>query len=82
MFIVPKLSFMNYKYARSKQYPEKYLSELIENVTSIVDVCVISGGVWTGGGSMIDAGSILNKDIPDGEIWFGNPARFLNRIVL
>lgn len=34
-------------------------------------------GVHIGNGCVIGAGSVVTKDIPDYEIWGGNPARFL-----
>lgn len=37
---------------------------------------IILKGVTIGEGSVIGAGSIVTKDIPSGEMWFGNPARF------
>jgi acetyltransferase-like isoleucine patch superfamily enzyme len=32
-----------------------------------------------GEGALVGAGSVVTKDIPDGEIWVGNPARFLRK---
>jgi len=32
-----------------------------------------------GKGSIIGAGSVVTKDVPEGEIWAGNPAKFLKR---
>jgi acetyltransferase-like isoleucine patch superfamily enzyme len=29
---------------------------------------------------MIGAGSVVTKDVPDGELWYGNPARFVKNI--
>lgn len=29
---------------------------------------------------MIGAGSVVTKDVPAGEIWVGNPAKFLKQI--
>jgi len=36
--------------------------------------------LFIGNSSVIGAGSVLTKDVPPGEIWAGNPARFLRRI--
>ncbi len=33
-----------------------------------------------GDGSVVGAGSVLTKDIPAGEIWAGNPAKFIRKI--
>ena len=37
--------------------------------------CMIKAGVIIGRNSMLGLGSVLTKDIPDNEMWFGNPAR-------
>ena len=37
-------------------------------------------GVDIGKNSIVGANSMVNKDIPDGEIWFGSPARFVRKI--
>ena len=29
---------------------------------------------------MIGAGSVVTKDVPDGELWVGNPARYVRKI--
>lgn len=36
--------------------------------------CIICPGVRVGVNSLVGAGSLVNKDIPDGEVWFGHPA--------
>jgi acetyltransferase-like isoleucine patch superfamily enzyme len=39
--------------------------------------CVIIAGVTIGKGSVIGAGSIVNKSIPEYQVWAGCPARFI-----
>lgn len=39
-------------------------------------------GVTIGENSIVGAGSIVTKNIPDNEIWAGNPAKFVKRIIL
>lgn len=41
---------------------------------------LIVNAVNIGDGAVIGAGSIVNKDIPPGELWAGNPARFIRRV--
>lgn len=41
---------------------------------------IILKGVTIGEYSIIGAGSVVTKDIPDNEIWAGNPARFIKRL--
>ena len=40
---------------------------------------IISKDVRIGKNCVIGAGSVVTKDIPDGEIWAGNPARFIRK---
>ena len=40
---------------------------------------ILKGSV-IGRNSIIGAGSIVCGEIPDGEIWAGNPARFVRKI--
>lgn len=42
--------------------------------------CIICKGVHIGDKSIVAAGSVVTKNIPSGEIWGGNPARFIKRI--
>jgi len=42
--------------------------------------CIILKGVTIGQNSIVGAGAVVTKDVPDGEIWGGNPARFLRKV--
>ena len=41
---------------------------------------IILKGVTIGEKSVIGAGSVVTKSVPDGEIWAGNPAKFIRRL--
>lgn len=41
---------------------------------------IILKGVRIGKGSIIGAGSVVTKNIPEGEIWAGNPAKFIRKV--
>lgn len=56
--------------------------------TGIVELCdncfigantVICNAVRIGENAIVGAGSVVTKDIPDNEIWGGNPARFIKK---
>lgn len=41
---------------------------------------IILKGVTIGDCSIIGAGSVVTKSVPSGEVWAGNPARFVKRV--
>lgn len=53
----------------------------IGNYVFIGARCIIGKGITIGDKSIIAAGSVVTKNIPAGEIWGGNPARFIKKIV-
>jgi acetyltransferase-like isoleucine patch superfamily enzyme len=42
--------------------------------------CIILKGVQIGKRSIVGAGSVVTKTIPEDEVWAGNPARFIRKI--
>lgn len=52
---------------------------VIENGVFIGAHTIILKGVTIGEGSIVGAGSVVTKSIPSGEIWAGNPARFIRK---
>lgn len=53
---------------------------VIEDGAFIGTGTIILKGVKIGKASIIGAGSVVSKNVPDGEIWAGNPARFIRRL--
>lgn len=53
---------------------------IIKNLAFIGAHSIILKGVTIGEKSIIGAGSVVANDVPDGEIWAGNPARFIRKI--
>ena len=79
VFIGANVTFTNDKYPRSKQ-PFNLLPITIKKGASIGAGAVVSGGVTIGERAMIGAGSVVTHDVPAGELWYGNPARFVRKI--
>lgn len=73
------VTFTNDKYPRSKQ-PFNLLPITIKKGASIGAGAVVLGGVTIGEKAMIGVGSVVTHDVPDGELWYGNPARFVRKI--
>lgn len=42
--------------------------------------CIILRGVTIGRHSVVGAGSVVTKDVPDYELWAGNPCKFIKVI--
>lgn len=80
VFIGPNVTFTNDKYPRSKEYPEEFQKTIIKKGASIGAGSVILGGITIGEKSMIGAGSVVTKNVPNGELWLGNPAKFIRKI--
>lgn len=75
VFVGANVTFTNDKYPRSKQSFE-LLPIIVKKKATIGAGSTILAGVTIGEGAMIGAGSVVTKDVPDRELWMGNPARF------
>jgi len=80
VFVGPNVTFTNDKYPRSKKYPEEFQSIHIKKGASVGANSTILGGIIIGENSMIGAGSLVTKNVPDGELWYGVPAKFIKKI--
>lgn len=82
VFIGPNVSFTNDKYPRSRNKDWKLLKTRVCKGSSIGAGAVILPGITIGDGAVIGAGSVVTRDVPPGELWYGNPARFQKKIIL
>ena len=80
VFIGPNVTFTNDLFPRSKNTEYELLPTLIKKGASIGANSTILAGITIGENAMVGAGSVVTKDIPAGEIWFGNPAKFYKNI--
>lgn len=80
VFIGPNVTFANDKYPKSKRYLSAYPQTLICEGASIGANATILPGLTIGKGAMIGAGSVVTKDVPPGEVWLGNPARYYKKV--
>ena len=79
VFIGPNVTFVNDKYPRAKNAFTLQRTQ-IKKYASVGAATVILGGVTIGENAMIGAGSLVTKDVPDNELWFGNPAKFIRKL--
>ena len=80
VFIGPNVTFTNDLFPRSKNGSWELKHTLIKKGASIGANATILAGHTIGENAMIGAGSVVTKDVPAGEVWFGNPARFIRKI--
>ena len=80
VFIGPNATFTNDLLPRSKNPDWKLQKTIIKKGASIGANATILCGITIGENAMIGAGSVVTKDVPDNEVWIGNPARFLKKI--
>lgn len=73
-------TFTNDMYPRAKNKDWKLLTTKICKGASIGAGSTILPGLEIGENAMVGAGSVVTKNIPAGEIWVGNPAKFLRKI--
>lgn len=88
VFIGHNVTFINDKYPKAISIGGELQTEkdweviptVIENGASIGSGVTILCGVTVGRHSIVGAGSLVTKDVPVGEIWAGNPARFIRKV--
>lgn len=75
VFIGPNATFTNDIMPRSKVYPESFSGVLVKRGASIGANATILPGITIGVNSMVGAGAVVTRDVPDNAIVTGNPAR-------
>jgi acetyltransferase-like isoleucine patch superfamily enzyme len=79
VFIGPNVTFTNDKYPKA-QGEWKLLPTMIKKGASIGANSVIVPGITVGKGALVGAGSVVTRDVPEGVVVAGNPARIIGRI--
>lgn len=74
------VSFTNDKYPRSHNKDWTLMQTKVCRSASIGAGATLLPGLTIGEGAMIGAGSVVTKDVPAGELWIGNPAKFYKKI--
>ena len=69
--------FTHYVYFDGKKHDYRKGSVHIKRHAWIGARTIICQGVTIGENAVVGAGSVVTKDIPDNEIWAGNPARYI-----
>ena len=74
VFVGPNVTFTNDRLPRSKKYPTEFQKTIIGEGASIGANSTILGGINIGKHSLIGAGSVVTKNVPDNALVYGNPA--------
>jgi acetyltransferase-like isoleucine patch superfamily enzyme len=81
VFIGPHVCFTNDIYPRAEiWFEEKIAKTLVKDGASIGANSTIIAGITIGKYSMIGAGSVVTKDVPDFALVVGNPARIVGQV--
>lgn len=79
VFVGANVTFINDLYPRSKNLDWKLLKTRVCKGASIGAGSTILPGIVIGENAMIGAGSVVTKNVPAGEVWVGNPAKFIKK---
>ena len=79
VFIGPNVTFTNDLFPKSKNTKFELKRTIIKSNASIGANATILAGITIGKNVLIGAGSVVTKDVPDNEIWIGNPAKYLRK---
>jgi acetyltransferase-like isoleucine patch superfamily enzyme len=80
--IGPSVSFVNDKLPRAKNKRFKLDKTVLKNGCSIGANATILGGISIGQYSLVGAGSVVTKSVPDFTLVFGNPATIHSNICI
>ncbi len=80
VFIGPNATFSNDIFPRSKKYLKKYPQTVLKKGSSVGANSTILPGITIGVNSMVGAGAVVTKDVPQNAIVAGNPARIIGYI--
>lgn len=75
VFIGPNATFTNDPFPRSRQYPASFPVTTVRRGASIGANATILPGLTIGQDSLVGAGSVVTRDVPERAIVVGNPAR-------
>ncbi len=82
VFVGANVTFTNDRYPRSRNEKWEMEKTVVRRGASIGAGSVVLCGIEIGENSMIGAGSVVTKNVPAGELWVGNPARFVRKVVV
>ena len=76
VFIGPNATFANDFRPRSRRYVEEHPRTMLRHGCSIGANATVLPGITLGRWSMVAAGSVITRDVPDHALVIGSPAKF------
>ena len=76
VMIGSNVTFTNDRYPRAKNKDWKFLRTIVRKGATVGAGSTLLPGITIGEKAFIAAGSVVTKDVPAGELWMGNPAKF------
>lgn len=80
VWIGPKVTITNAKYPRSKNVKENLKGAHIKRNAKIGANATLLPGITIGENSLVGAGCVVTKDVPDNVVVVGNPAKIIKKI--
>lgn len=80
VMIGSNVTFTNDLYPRAKNPDWKLLPTKVCKGATIGAGSVILPGITIGEKAFVAAGSVVTKNVPAGELWIGNPAKFYKKV--
>jgi acetyltransferase-like isoleucine patch superfamily enzyme len=79
-WIGPHVVFTNARYPRSPNVKQELVGPKVGQGAKIGANSTILPGVQIGCNALVGAGSVVTKDVPDGAVVVGNPAKIINYV--
>lgn len=80
VWIGPQVTFTNAKYPASPYSKQNLKGAIVKKGAKIGAACVILPGITIGEKVLVGAGSVVSKNIPEGKVVIGNPARISGKV--
>jgi acetyltransferase-like isoleucine patch superfamily enzyme/predicted protein tyrosine phosphatase len=80
-WIGPNVVVTNARYPRSRSVKEQLRGATIKRGAKIGANATLLPGIVVGANALVGAGAVVTRDVPDGAVVAGNPARVVKRVV-